>query len=265
VELQNVVTNIQGVTPLQQLQADVANLQQMVLFDTKTIAADNLSNFTANTPINVLAPLNLSNADLQVNGTAVSLTTGGSITDLSTIQGIATFATELQTAISTLTFSTIFSGTTALTTNGGTSTITATAAGQPVFQVSSSGMIRTFSTPQYVSTGLSVDGFLYVSETAWARNFLQTSDRSSKENIRPFRTCLDDILKLEPRRYEWRGGAGADLGFIAQDVQEVWPELTTQGPNGQLGLVTSRFIPLLLEGLRELQGRVSSLEARLST
>jgi hypothetical protein len=268
VELQNVVTNIQGVTPIQQLQADVANLQQMVLFDSKTIAADNLSNFTAGGAINVLAPLNLSNVDLQVDGVAVSLAAASNtVADLSTITGLATVVTQLQTGLSTLTFSTIFSGNTSITTNGATSTIQATTAGQSVFQISSSGMVQIVSTPQYVSTGLSVDGFLYVSETAWARNFLQTSDRSAKENLVPFRTCLDDVLKLEPYRFQWRHGGEADLGFIAQDVQAVWPELTTKDAAGQLGIATSRFIPLLLEGLRELQGRVSTLEGlmRLST
>ena len=78
VELQNVVTNVQGTNTaanIQSLQTAVENLQQMVLFDTKTIAADVLSNFTASNSINVVANLNFSNAGLYSNSNVINFTT----------------------------------------------------------------------------------------------------------------------------------------------------------------------------------------------
>jgi hypothetical protein len=75
--------------------------------------------------------------------------------------------------------------------------------------------------------------------------------------IRPFTTCLEDVLKLEPYYFKWKETGDKDMGFIAQDVKKIWPSLTEGNT-----IAYSRFIPLLLEGLRELHERVSTLEAR---
>jgi hypothetical protein len=97
-----------------------------------------------------------------------------------------------------------------------------------------------------------------VSENAYVKNIYQTSDESKKTNIQPFTTCLDDILKLKPCTFEWKDSGDRDLGFIAQEVKTSWPCLT-EGTS----LAYSRFVPVLLEGLRELHARVSTLEAKL--
>ena len=118
------------------------------------------------------------------------------------------------------------------------------AAGNPVVQIS--------------STGVNVTGTLRVSGNTFVQTLYQTSDREKKSNIIPFTTCLDDILKLEPYTFTWKDSGEADIGFMAQDVQKSWPSLS-EGSS----IAYSRFVPLLLEGLRELHGRVSSLEAML--
>jgi hypothetical protein len=109
----------------------------------------------------------------------------------------------------------------------------------------------------YLSTGIQVNGFLYVSENAYVKNMFQTSDRELKTDIKPFTTCLDDILKLEPYTFKWKDSGDTDLGFMAQDVQVTWPSLSEGN-----SIAYSRFVPLLLEGIRELHGRVSTLEAK---
>ena len=126
----------------------------------------------------------------------------------------------------------------------GPSTISLVSAGNNALQIS--------------SMGTWIKGSLYVSENAYVKNMYQTSDRELKTDIKPFTTCLDEILKLEPYTFTWKDSGEADLGFIAQDVQSIWPSLS-EGTS----IAYSRFVPLLLEGLRELHGRVSTLEALL--
>jgi hypothetical protein len=99
-----------------------------------------------------------------------------------------------------------------------------------------------------------------VSGNAYVTSLFQTSDRNLKSDIQPFTTCLDDILKLKPCTFNWKETNEADIGFIAQDVQKAWPSLT----DGTT-IAYSRFVPLLLEGLRELHGRVSTLEGLSNT
>jgi hypothetical protein len=108
---------------------------------------------------------------------------------------------------------------------------------------------------QLSSTETTIAGTLRVSDDAYVRQLFQTSDKDMKEDIMRFTTCLDEILKLEPCTFKWKNSGTSDIGFISQDVQKVWPSLTENN-----SLAYSRFVPLLLEGLRELHERVSALE-----
>jgi hypothetical protein len=72
-ELQNTITSAGGTTSLTTLSNAVSNLQQMVSYDTKTIYTNALSNYTT-TPIQVLADMNMSNANFYINSNAVSAT-----------------------------------------------------------------------------------------------------------------------------------------------------------------------------------------------
>ena len=72
--LQNVQSNTSGVNTTATLTNALCNLQQMVDFDTKTIYANNLSNFDT-TPLQVLTDLNLSNTNLYQNSNLVILPT----------------------------------------------------------------------------------------------------------------------------------------------------------------------------------------------
>ncbi len=139
--------------------------------------------------------------------------------------------------------STISSGVSSFITCG-PSTISLVSAGNNTLEIS--------------STGILVKGSLYASENAYVKTLYQTSDRELKTDIKPFTTCLDDILKLEPYSFKWKDSGDRDLGFMAQDVHNVWPSLS-EGSS----IAYSRFVPLLLEGIRELHGRVSVLESRL--
>ena len=251
VELQNVVNNIQGVSPLQQLQTDVANLQQMVLFDTKTIAADILSNFTADRSIEVVANLNLSNTSLYTNDTIVTFNQAGTTTTLNTDSYISSF--------STITVSTLTTG--PMTFQSYSSTFNLTHLGYTNLLFSTTGTLRYISSPQYQSTGVDIAGYLYVSQDAYVKTLYQRSDQSLKYNIQPFNTTVETVLQLKPKRFDWIETGESDLGFIAQEVQTVWPELITQEPNGTLGIAYSKMVPLLLESIRELTHRVAVLEA----
>lgn len=207
------------------IQANVANLQSMVNYDTKTISADYITSFTQGDTIQITENINLSSASLYSNGSLVSF--GSS--ELSTIN-----FTSLATNNSYI--------------SGTASSVTLTTAGNQILQAIASNAVDP-------NGGVSISGNLRVSGNAYAQAVFQTSDRTLKTNIQPFTTCLDDILKIEPRSFNWVNTGEADLGFIAQEVKDTWPSLSDG-----TSIAYSRFVPLLIEGLRELHGRVSTLE-----
>ena len=212
------------------LQADVANIQTMVDYETHTLSTDFITSFTEDRTIEITQNINLSSASLYQNG--VLFGGSGSI-------------------------STISAGTSSFI-RCGPSSISFVNAGNNVLNITSTGTLQYTSSPMYLSTGIQVNGFLYVSENAYVKTMFQTSDRELKTDIKPFTTCLDDILKLQPYTFSWKDSGDTDLGFMAQDVQITWPSLSEGN-----SIAYSRFVPVLLEGLRELHGRVSTLESLL--
>lgn len=211
------------------LQTDVGNIRTMVDYETHTISTDFITSFTEDQTIEITQNINLSSASLYQNG--VLMSGSGSVSSISS--GVSSFI------------------------KCGPSTISFVSAGNNTLNITETGTLQYTSSSTYLSTGIQVDGFLFVSENAYVKNMFQTSDRELKTDIKPFTTCLDDILKLEPYTFKWKNSGDTDLGFIAQDVKTVWPSLSEGN-----SIAYSRFVPLLLEGLRELHGRVSTLEAK---
>ena len=97
------------------------------------------------------------------------------------------------------------------------------------------------------------------------------SDQRLKENIQDIDVGLDAILKLRPRKYDWKAGKGkgtkGDRGFIAQEFEQVFPDLISEwqdpAPEGDAPYKSVRqdIIPVLVKAIQELTARVVALEA----
>jgi hypothetical protein len=94
------------------------------------------------------------------------------------------------------------------------------------------------------------------------------SDISFKTNILPLQNSLDKIIQLEPVSFTWKEetesnkltGIKDDLGFIAQQVQEILPELVRENDNGTLSLRERGIIPLLVGAIKEQQKQIDELK-----
>lgn len=65
----------------------------------------------------------------------------------------------------------------------------------------------------------------------WSQNALNTSsDRRLKKNITEIKYGLDEIMKLQAVTYNWKDNDDKklQLGFIAQDVEKIVPEIVTK-------------------------------------
>ena len=94
-----------------------------------------------------------------------------------------------------------------------------------------------------------------------------TSDKRFKKNIHPLSGALSKIMRLRGVSYDWRKDEYPDryfssnrqLGVIAQEVEDVFPELVDRDPNtGFLTVNYSGFVSPLIESTKEL-GRVCKL------
>ncbi|MHB8710520.1 MAG: tail fiber domain-containing protein [Minisyncoccota bacterium] len=108
----------------------------------------------------------------------------------------------------------------------------------------------------------------------YSGSIFQSSDRRLKTSVTPLEasSSLSAIMGLNPVSYTRidQPTGGTNLGFLAQDVQQIFPELvsttspTTLTPNGTLTLNYIGLIAPIVEAIKELAGEVSSLVATVA-
>jgi hypothetical protein len=94
-----------------------------------------------------------------------------------------------------------------------------------------------------------------------ARSFITYSDRELKTNIQPMNDALNKVMKLEAVSYDLKAGKKNEIGFIAQDVAKVVPEVCALDANGEgRGIDYSRMSALLAGALKAQQEQIAQLK-----
>lgn len=114
--------------------------------------------------------------------------------------------------------------------------------------------VRFYSNAYGTGNGMIVGG------GASTATFATFSDVSLKENIVPLTGALAKILALNPVEFDYRDGSGHQVGFVAQQVEPVFPEdvATLDGKKTLAGW--SKREAYLVKAIQELEARLSALE-----
>lgn len=96
-------------------------------------------------------------------------------------------------------------------------------------------------------------------------SYNSVSDRRFKQNISSLSSVLDKVLQLNPSSYQFKGYENPEnsIGFIAQEVQEIFPELV-HDKDGSLALSYADFSVLAIKAIQEQQEIISGLQAKNS-
>ena len=87
------------------------------------------------------------------------------------------------------------------------------------------------------------------------------SDERLKKNVEPIAGSLGKVLELRGVTFEWREESpwahpeGANLGFIAQDLEAVVPNVVKEDNHGYKTVNYSALVPLLAEAIKENHAR----------
>lgn len=105
----------------------------------------------------------------------------------------------------------------------------------------------------YYNTGCFISGFRIT-----AGSYLASSDINLKENIQDF-VETKSILDVPIHRYTWKESKEEDVGFIAQELERVFPELVL-GEEGHKTIKESKFVYYLMDEVKRQKARIDVLE-----
>ncbi len=116
----------------------------------------------------------------------------------------------------------------------------------------------------------------------WAANgVIQTSDSRHKQSVTDIQYGLSEVMKLKPVSYQWKNeklkcGTGTNLGFIAQDLETIIPDVVVHTVNSNdketgaapveaesFGVKYAELIPVLTKAIQEQQVIIQDQETRI--
>ena len=109
----------------------------------------------------------------------------------------------------------------------------------------------------YIYTDLYVNGSIY-----------NTSDKNHKEEIEPIsESKIENLFDLEPVEYKLKSDTKnkKHYGLIAQDVEEIYPELISDSNLGFKTVNYMELIPLLLLKMKNMQKEIDGLREQIGT
>ena len=104
--------------------------------------------------------------------------------------------------------------------------------------------------------------------TAQLNNVALTSDRRLKTNINPLQKSLDKVMKLNGVTFNWdrsnaknsNASTSLQYGFVAQEIEQVLPELVSEGADGYKSVNYIGVIPVLTQAIQEQQTEIEQLK-----
>jgi hypothetical protein len=97
-----------------------------------------------------------------------------------------------------------------------------------------------------------------------------SADSRLKKNIESLSSAsvLNKLLSLRPVDFNWlteSNGSDTHAGFIAQEVQTLFPDLVSSDSSGYLSLSYSGFVPYLVQSIQQQQLQINALQNLLAS
>jgi hypothetical protein len=88
--------------------------------------------------------------------------------------------------------------------------------------------------------------------------WVNASDITIKKDIKEIEYGLKEVMELKPKWYRMIEDDLEQIGFIAQDVEEVLPELVSTSQRGMKGLSYGQLNAVLVKAIQEQQSQISA-------
>ncbi len=133
-----------------------------------------------------------------------------------------------------------------------------------IMQITGDGLVGILRAP--TTNQLEING---TASKSAAGGFLANSDSRLKKNIVTISPteALEKVLSLRGVTYEWNDNKtgmnrpeGTQLGFVAQEIQQVFPEKVTEDKQGYLQTAYGDYDPIIFQAIKALSDKIDKLE-----
>ena len=122
------------------------------------------------------------------------------------------------------------------------------------------------------SGGYSTTYALHVNGSAYTTGSWVGSDIKLKKNIGIINNPLSKAMQLKGISYDWKTDEYQDrefsddrqYGFIAQEVEKIFPDMVKTDENGEKAVAYYQLIPVLLEALKQQQKAIEELQEKFN-
>jgi hypothetical protein len=93
-----------------------------------------------------------------------------------------------------------------------------------------------------------------------SQGVLTNSDERLKDNIETIDGGLERVQELRGVSFNWTNQEDKTLGFIAQEIKEVLPEVVKEDNKGFYQVDYSAVVPVLVEAIKDLKAEIEELK-----
>lgn len=97
-----------------------------------------------------------------------------------------------------------------------------------------------------------------------AVDFNATSDERLKDNIKLCDYGLAEVLKMNPRQYDWKATGEHDFGFVAQELMQIIPEAVKEKEDGFKTVSYGKLVAVMAAAIQELSTEIDQLRHELN-
>ena len=112
------------------------------------------------------------------------------------------------------------------------------------------------------------DAKLYFNPSAGsltAVDFVFLSDKTLKENVTPISESLTKLAKVNPVQFTWKDNGKLANGVIAQEIEEIFPEIVSQEAESGIKSVSYiQLVPILVQAVKELSAELAYVKKIMS-
>jgi len=129
--------------------------------------------------------------------------------------------------------------------------------------VSLTGSVRISGSTEVFGV-LSASSDFEVVGTAYIGSIVETSERDLKKEINPLTSEINNIMQLNPVNFKWKKDEKYSKGFIADEVNTVYPELVYKNQQGiPKGIEYSKLVSVLVQGIKDLKKELEEQKIKI--